>query len=70
MTYRITRTATTGEIALANDAGDLARKTDGAVYLTQNPEHAQEALDFLNQPASLLSPRKGSHRLKSMFGKA
>ncbi len=72
MTYRVisnpaTGPATPASFALANESGDLARTTEGSIYLARKLEHAQEAMTYLNSAPPGFRP--GSHRMQSMFGK-
>ena len=67
-TYRIIENAD-GSFTLASEAGSLARTTnEGRVFITTERALAEEAVAFLNQPVEGLNKRKGSHRMKSMFG--
>ena len=67
MAYRIIE-AQTG-FTLADEGGNLARGTQGQVYVARTREDASEAREYLNQPRQGLTPRRGSHRMKSIFGK-
>jgi hypothetical protein len=58
-----------GAYTLATEAGALARTTnEGKVFATTDRSEAEEALAYLNQPVEGLDKRRGSHRMKSMFG--
>ena len=67
MTYRIIE-AQTG-FTLASEGGDLARDSQGQIYVARSRQDAEEARDYLNQHRQGLKPRQGSHRVKSIFGK-
>lgn len=53
---------------LANSTGNLARTTEGSVFVTGDRRVAEQVMDYLNQPHDLLHPRAGSHKMKSLFG--
>lgn len=69
MAYRIVEVPG-GRYQLANESGNLAYTTEGSVYLARELAEATEALAYLNQtiPARALGRRRGSHRMKSIFG--
>ena len=71
MTYRVISNPATpaapASFTLANESGDLARTTEGSIYLARKIEHAQEAADYLNSAPS--GSRSGTHRMQSLFGK-
>lgn len=56
-----------GSFQIAGQAGGLVRTT-GGVFITTDRDLAEEALKFLNQPHPGMGRRKGSQRIKSMFG--
>lgn len=65
--YRIIETVP-GRYALASDAGDLAITTASETFVTSDRALAEEAERYLNQPRAGLDKRRGSRRMKSMFG--
>ena len=69
MTYRISTYHSTGKAdvyQLANDGGDLARTTEGGIFLTEDYAIALAAREFLNLDHA--GRRAGPHWLKSTFG--
>jgi len=65
--YRIDEYKPTGEFRIVSERGDLAQTTDGP-FITRDRALAEEAVEYLNQPHPGLGKRRGSHRIKSMFG--
>lgn len=65
--YRIIENPS-GDLTLASEAGNLVRTTEGGVFMTRDRATAEEAVSYLNQQVAPLGKRKGSHRMKSMFG--
>jgi len=67
MTYK-TRTETDGKIVIIMPSGSVARMSDGEAFVTYSPEFAQKALNYLTQTVAPGDKRRGTNRMKSMFG--
>ena len=68
MTYTKRRTETDSKIVIITPAGNVVRMTDGEAFVTHSPEFAEEALDYLTQTVAPGDKRRGTNRMKSMFG--
>ena len=55
-------------LTLASESGNLARTTEGGIFMTHDRAMAEEALSYLNQSVPPMGKRIGSHTMKSIFG--
>lgn len=62
------RTETDGSMVIITTARNVARMTDSAPFITTDAALAAESLEFLNQDVPPMGKRKGSNRMKSMWG--
>lgn len=62
------RTEPDGRMVIITAAGNIARMTDSEPFVTTDAALATESLEFLNQDVPPLGKRKGSNRMKSMWG--
>lgn len=62
------RTETDGRMTIITAAGNVARMTDSQPFITADAALATESLEFLNQDVPPGGKRKGSNRMKSMWG--
>lgn len=62
------RTEADGRMTIITPAGNVARMTDSQPFITADNALAAECLEFLNQSVEPGGKRKGTNRMKSMWG--
>lgn len=67
MPYTI-RTERDGRTTIITPSGNVARMTDCEPFVTVDAELAAESVAYLNQTVALGGKRRGTNRMKSMWG--